>query len=187
MDRDFLLVQKMKNGNEDAMEVFVRRYYPAILRYCGCHVCSRELAEDLTQETFERFFRSLGGYQHIGKAQNYLYVIAGNLCKNSYRMPPEVTLGELPEAVSANPAEAAAGIPADGQRSLLALEQSLDLQQALSHLPEEFREVLLLHYFQELKLKEIAEILNISLPLVKYRLHRGRELFRQIYREEDLP
>lgn len=178
MDKDFLLVQKMKNGNEDAMELFVRRYYPAILRYCGCHVRGRELAEDITQETFEHFFRALGSYQHIGKAQNYLYIIAGNLCKNSYRKQTELSLSGILDT-------AREPLPETAKTLLLNLEESIDMGLALNKLPEDFREVILLYHFQELKLREIADILNIGLPLAKYRLRKGRELLGKILREED--
>lgn len=42
MDRDFSLIQKMRTGNEAAVEVFVKKYYPAILRYCCLHIYNRE-------------------------------------------------------------------------------------------------------------------------------------------------
>lgn len=56
MDKDFLLINKMKNGDESAMESFVCRYYPKILCYCHYHVADRGYAEDITQETFVKFF-----------------------------------------------------------------------------------------------------------------------------------
>lgn len=64
MDQDFLLVRKMKQGDEEAMELFVRRYYPQILKYCSFHCGDTQQAEDLTQETFLRFFRALAGYAY---------------------------------------------------------------------------------------------------------------------------
>ena len=85
MDRDFSLIQKMRTGNEAAVEVFVKKYYPAILRYCCLHIYNREDGEDAAQETFERFFRTFENYHHYGKAGNYLYVIAGNVCKDYLR------------------------------------------------------------------------------------------------------
>lgn len=80
MDQDMFLIKKMKAGNQDAITDFVQKYYPAILKYCQYHLFKNDLAEDLTQETFERFFRNFNQYQHYGKALNYLYVIARNVC-----------------------------------------------------------------------------------------------------------
>ena len=51
---------------------------------------------------------------------------------------------------------------------------------ALEQLPGEQREVVDLYYFQELKLREIAELLNIGLPLVKYRLRQGKQKLREL-------
>ena len=50
------------------------------------------LAEDLTQETFEHFFQSLSLYRHEEKVKNYLYTIAGNLCKDNYKWSNTETL-----------------------------------------------------------------------------------------------
>ena len=85
MDADFLLLHRMRHGNDQAIEDFVRKYYPMNLRYCQLHIQDLGYAEDLTQETFARFFRTLHQYQHYGKAANYLYVIAGNLCRDHHK------------------------------------------------------------------------------------------------------
>lgn len=84
MDADFLLIHKMKNGDEEAIEVFVKKYYSTIRNYCRLHTYTDCDAEDITQATFEHFFRSFRSYHHLGKTANYLYVIARNLCRDSY-------------------------------------------------------------------------------------------------------
>ena len=90
MDADFLLLHRMRHGDDQAIEDFVRKYYPMILRYCQLHIQDLGYAEDLTQETFARFFRTLNQYQHYGKAANYLYVIAGNLCRDHHKKPDKL-------------------------------------------------------------------------------------------------
>lgn len=67
-DADFLLVQKMHMGDERAFESFVAKYYPVILKYCQINIRDRGYAEDMTQETFTRFFRTFEQYKHYGKA-----------------------------------------------------------------------------------------------------------------------
>ena len=76
MDTDILLIQKMRMGDERAVELFVEKYFSRILRYCRSHIGDPIYAEDMTQETFVRFFRTLPQYRHYGKAANYLYAIA---------------------------------------------------------------------------------------------------------------
>ena len=90
MDVDFLLLMKMKQGEEDAFDKFIRKYYEEILKYCTYHCFDSEYARDLTQETFLRFFANLSVYQYCGKTKNYLYTIAGNLCKNYYKKKKEI-------------------------------------------------------------------------------------------------
>lgn len=168
MDADFLLIHRMKNGDEDAVELFVRKYYPAIRSYCRSHTRSDAAAEDLTQETFERFFQSFHQYRHCGKLANYLYVIAGNLCRDNYRKKQELLLEEMPET---------------GENPLDAAELRMDVEDAVRRLPDEMREVIILHYFQGIKLKTVAEIIGIGLPLVKYRLKKAKERLKS-YMEE---
>lgn len=55
MDADFLLIRKMKQGDERAIEMFVRKYYPVILQYCGYRCFDSDYAQDLAQETFAKF------------------------------------------------------------------------------------------------------------------------------------
>ena len=85
MDPDAGLIRRMNQGDDEAIEAFVRKYYPQILGYCCYHLRHRQDGEDVTQETFARFFASLDRYRHYGKAANYLYVIAGNLCRDHLR------------------------------------------------------------------------------------------------------
>lgn len=171
MDADFLLLHRMRDGDDQAIEDFVRKYYPVILRYCHLHIQDTCYAEDLTQETFARFFRTLSQYQHYGKAVNYLYVIAGNLCRDYHKRPKAIPMEEIPEQ------------PVFQMESL---ELRMDVQMALEQLPPELREVTILYFFQELKQKEIARILGIGLPLVKYRIKRAKELLEQSIGKEDV-
>lgn len=168
MDSDFLLLHRILHGDDQAIESFVRKYYSKIMRYCCLHIQDSYFAEDLTQETFARFFRNLHQYQHFGKAANYLYVIAGNLCRDYYRKATELPMEELPEQ---------AVCPMES------FDLRLDVYMALEQLPKELREVTILYFFQEVKQKEIAKILGIGLPLVKYRMKRAKELLALYLRE----
>ncbi|MFT3984930.1 MAG: RNA polymerase sigma factor [Lachnospiraceae bacterium] len=172
MDTDFLLIHRMKKGDEKAFAVFIKKYYSEILRYCTYHCHDIHYAEDLTQETFSHFFRKLSNYQHIGKVKNFLYTIAGNLCKDYYRSKRVIHLADLPELHSEED---------QVQRG----NNKILVEWALAKLPEELREVVVLHYFQGFTYKEIAKILKIGEPLVKYRIKRAKEILRELCGEED--
>ncbi len=164
MGFDFLLMQRVKNGDGEAGEQFVKKYYPAIYQYCFLHIHDCHCAEDMAQETFTRFFESLHTYRDYGKAKNYLYCIAGNIIKNFYKKKKEVLLDEIPEMVD---------------NGMEGIELRMDVEQALESLPDELREAAILFFFQELKQKEIAELLDIKLSLVKYRISRAKKLLSE--------
>lgn len=174
MDVDFLLIRKMKQGDDDAFDTFVHKYYDAILKYCGYHCSDAEYAEDLTQETFVNFFAKLSDYRHKGKTKNYLYTIAGNLCKNYYKQKKPLTIDEEQlsemESASDNPEEK--------------VIDKIMIEWALEQLPDEFQQVIDLYYFQEMKLTEIASALDIGLPLAKYRLKQARSRLETLLGKE---
>ncbi len=171
MDTDYTLIKRMRQGDEVAFDRFIHKYYADILRYCEYHCFDSEEAKDLTQDTFLRFFAGFSNYTHGGKAKNYLYTIAGNLCKNYYRQPrgqPLDSIGE--ELLSESPEDA--------------LSTQLTVRTCLDRLSEEFREVIILYYYQDLKQTEIADVLGIGLPLVKYRLKKAKEQLEKMLRTE---
>lgn len=179
MDEDFLLVLAIKNGSQDATERFVRKYYSEILNYCYGKTGDFMQAEDITQQTFLNFFRALGRYEHRGKAKNFLYVTAGNLCKNFYVQRGrsfEIPLSE----------EEKAGL-ADGRNGDFAEKtvEEISIFQALRQLSEEQKEVVLLYYFQELKIREIAAITGQTQSNIKYRLKAAKEKLKEILGKED--
>lgn len=171
MDTDFLLIQRMRMGDEKAIDVFVGKYYPQILKYCRIHIGDAGYAQDMTQETFVRFFGALGEYRHYGRAANLLYVIAANVCRDFYRKNREIPLEDMSEE-------------ADPQAEGMDLQ--IDLRQAFARLPEELRQTAVLYFMQERKQKDIARILGISLSLTKYRIGRARELLAAYLGEESV-
>lgn len=122
MDADFLLIHKMKNGDEEAIEVFVKKYYSTIRNYCRLHTYTDCDAEDITQATFEHFFRSFRSYHHVGKTANYLYVIARNLCWDSYKKKRDIVMEELPDK---------------GENPIAVIENKIDIDESIKKLPED--------------------------------------------------
>lgn len=173
MYNDFLLIRKMKQGDEQAFDVFVHKYYQEILLYCHYHCSDKMYAEDLTQETFVRFFTKLSDYRFRGKTLNYLYTIAGNLCKDYIKKIKEVPIEE---------SELTKKDCKDSQ--LENILTKVIIEQAVKKLPDELSEVIMLYYFHELKLTEISEKLQIGLPLVKYRLRQAKKQLKKLLREE---
>lgn len=173
MHSDFLLIRKMKQGEEAAFDLFVRKYYKEILSYCQYRCPDQGYAEDITQETFVRFFTKFSDYHYRGKTKNYLYTIAGNLCRDYFKKAKEIPLEESELGTQAESAE----YPMEHVLDKLSVEW------ALKQLSDELREVLILYYFQEMKLREMADILHISVPLVKYRLKQAKLQLKKLFQK----
>lgn len=165
-----LLAQNAGIVFSNAFDLFVHKYYQEILSYCYHHCFDQTYAEDFTQETFIRFFSKLPDYHYKGKTLNYLYTIAGNLCKDYLKKTKEMLLEEI-ELVEENQTEQ--------------ILNRVLIEQVLEQLPDESREVLTLYYFQELILTEISDTLQIGLPLVKYRLQKARKQLRELLGKEE--
>lgn len=174
MYSDFLLIRKMKQGDDASFDLFVRKYYSKILLYCHYHCFDTAYAEDLTQETFVRFFTKLSDYHFRGKTLNYLYTIAGNLCKDYLKKIKEIPLEET-ELYAEKSLE---------EHPFTNAINKLLIEQALKQLPDELNEVIILYYFQELKLTEISDTLGIGVSLVKYRLKQAKKQLEKLLREE---
>lgn len=170
MDLDFWLIRKMKLGDEKAFDLFIHKYYKDILCYCHCHCFDEEYAQDLTQETFIRFFTKLSDYHHKGKTKNYLFTIANHLCIDYMKKSKEIPIEDeiLTEKMERDVTE----------KDIVL--NKLALQDALEKLQDELREVIILYYFNDLKITQIAVALSITVPLVKYRLRQAKIQLKNI-------
>lgn len=162
MTSDFLLIQKIKNGDSSAAARLVEKYYASIYQYCFLHIRDRYLAEDMAQETFVRFFEAVVRYEDTGRTRKYLYCIAGNLIKNYHRKKKEIPV-------------AADWLPEMTEDNLSDIEIRLDMERVLDQLPAELKEITILFFFQGLRQREIADLLGIKLSLVKYRVMKAKE------------
>jgi len=121
--------------------------YDKIYRYCYFKTRHRQTAEDITQETFLRFF-SQGSHLDRGKELPYLYTIARNLCIDEHRRPTEESLGS-----AAEPREPCQ--TGDWDESIL-------LKAAISKLPKDEQEILLLRYANGVSITAICKTTGAS-------------------------
>ena len=161
------------------VEAFSSRVFGLLFRLTG----SREVAEDLTQETFLRVVRTIADYEHSGKFEVWLFRIAGNLARDLHRQQkrrgPTASLdgadGDRDFDV-AQPRDASDGSLAN---ALANVEQESRLRECLERLPEQDREIVLLRHFSELSFREIAEMLGVPLGTARARGHRALARLRQ--------
>lgn len=132
--------------------------YDKIFRYCYFRLYDKQLAQDITQETFLRFYDKKIRLTN-SKELAYLYTIAKNLCVDAFRQKPLFSLADADEAVSPDTTED--------------LIDSLTLRNALEKLPKEEQEVLFLRYVNELPIASICKMTGISRFAVYRRLSKA--------------
>ena len=146
------------------------RVYRLAFRLSG----NRADAEDLTQETFVRVFRSLAGYTP-GTFEGWLHRITTNLFLDLARRRQRIRFDALPEDVGDRLASTEAG--PEHAFSLNHLDP--EIQAALDELPADFRAAVVLCDLEQLSYEEIAATLNVKVGTVRSRIHRGRVLLRE--------
>jgi RNA polymerase sigma-70 factor (ECF subfamily) len=146
------------------------RVYRLAYRLAG----NRADAEDLTQETFVRVFRSLAEYTP-GTFEGWLHRITTNLFLDMVRRRQRIRFDALPEDAGDRLASKEHGPEqAYDQRNL-----DPEIQAALDDLPADFRVAVVLCDLEQLSYEEIAATLGIKVGTVRSRIHRGRVLLRQ--------
>ncbi len=153
------------------MALDINEQYDKIYRFCYLRVLSREIAEDLTQETFLRYLEH-PQYHNIDKTLQLLYTIARNLCNDEFRRKK---CEELPEDTLADE---------NIEDTVLT---NYSLKQALDKLSDEDREIILLRYVNEVPLNVMAEIYSLSRFALNRRIKRIlNNLHNHIGKEESL-
>lgn len=129
-------------------------------------------AEDLTQETFIRVFRSLSSYKP-GTFEGWLHRITTNLFLDMVRRRGKIRMEALPDDYDRVPADTP-----DPQQIYAEANLDADLQSALDALSPEFRAAVVLCDIEGLSYEEIAATLGVKLGTVRSRIHRGRQAIR---------
>lgn len=172
------IIALARRGDDEAFRLIFDRYARPIISFIYDMVGQRELAEELTQETFVRAYKSLNALRDDTKLSTWLFGIAKNVARESLRSRiKEDHRVEIDDdrvtAMTDNE------LPPDSQ--LLNKELSGVIQSALSSLDEDKRLVFTLKVFQQRSYEEIAEITGFSIPKLKTDLHRARvEMRRRI-------
>ena len=164
---DAQLIRRLQVGERAAFEIVVEHHYQSVFRQLW-HLChDSELAADLTQDAFERAWKSLDTFAGRANVRTWIHTIAVRVWLRWKAEHPAVNVSieawaEVLPDLALNPAQQ--------------LEQSAcnaQLQRALGQLPAPMRETLLLFYLHDLKYREIALALDVSIGTVKSRIHNG--------------
>lgn len=168
---------------EERFQQIFEQHYRVVVSFFTRRGFSAEESRDLAQDTFLRVYKGMEGFEHRSRVDTWLFQIATNLYRNTLRgqsaqkrWAPEVSLDALP--VEEPIAE---GLPdwSPGElsplASMLTKERERILREALDGMPAQMRRCVLLRVDQDLKYREIAELMRVSIETVKAHLYQARQ------------
>ena len=184
MDDEAQLVATAQSGSDEAFTELVRRYRPCQLRFAASLVQNREDAEDVVQSALFSAWRNITRFRGEAGFRTWLTRITFNFSLMFLRHRKSLRLvNDPPRALEAFPDSSgflrAAATPEQG--AILA-DLSSNVRRLVCNLPTKRRDPLYLLIFEEMKLAEIARELNLTVPIVKSRVHHARKDVRTYLR-----
>jgi RNA polymerase sigma-70 factor (ECF subfamily) len=185
---DHALIERAKSDPQAFGRLF-ETYYLRVLGYTYRCTWNRAVAEDLTSATFLKALRSIHRYDHRARFSAWLYRIATNEVRMHWRARSRA------EAAHRRAFETSA--PAHVERDETGLEATeaaaeqaamyAQVRDAVGRLPDRYRTVIMLRYFEGLPCDMVAEVLHRRIGTVKSWLHRGAKRLRDILEQEGAP
>ena len=178
-NEDVALIERILAGDEDAFASLIRKYQQQVHAQALRKIDDFQIAEDIVQETFLQVYQRLETLEDPKLFPKWLYVIVNRRCiawlrKNRLQTESleEIDISEIEtEAYSRYVAAEHEKAAVEAQRDLV--------QKLLAKLKERDREVITLHYFEEMTSSEIGEFLGVSENTIKSRLRRARQQLKK--------
>lgn len=160
------VVKGLDNNLDQVVYQLINQYQTALLRMCYLYLKDKALAEDAVQETFIKAYRALPDFRGECSEKTWLMRIAINTCRDMQRtgwfrhVDRHITPEELPEA------------------SLPYAAEDEEVTLVIAELPRKCKEVLMLRYYQDMSVTEIAASLNVTPSTVSTQLGRAHKKLR---------
>ena len=166
------IVALAQQGQEEAVKFLYETHVDSIFGYIRYRVASVEIAQDLTSEVFLRMVRGLPNYKDQGVPfRAWLFRIAANLITDHYRQTGKNTLMPIPEDFESD--------DLDLLDEAVSKEETLRLRRALSTLPADYQDLLILRFVQDLPHTEIAKVMNKSTAALRSMQYRAVKALTQ--------
>jgi len=165
------LIERVRGGDDEAFRLIFERYARFIFRFIYGMVGQRDLAEELTQETFMGAYKNIGSLRDAAKLSPWLYGIARNVTRKSFRSERGGFDTGLDVISNIEPTNNEQLSP---DRQLLGKERHQAILSALGRLDEDKRLAFTLKILQQKSYQEIAEITGQSIAKLKTDVHRAK-------------
>jgi len=184
---DAQIMLRVKAGDDSAFEYLVQKYRRPMLSFMYRMAHNTAVAEDLAQEVFLRVYRSREKYEASAKFTTWLYRIATNLAVNHARDTrkerPEVTISlDEPDEETGTTMDVADGT-LSAEENLVRRERMLAIRSKVEALPERQKMAVIMHKYQQMDYKQIADVLKLSESATKSLLFRAYETLREQLKE----
>ena len=180
-DKDATSIEQALKGDQTAYRDLTNRHRIAIFHIILKIVQDRETADDLVQETFMKAFSSLATYRSEYRFSTWLYKIAAN-CSIDFLRKKRIKALSLDRPINGDSDQREYDVPDYSyhpERDLVRKEQRFSIKEAISSLPEKYREVIIYRHQDDKSYEEIAELMDIPVGTVKARIFRARELLKK--------
>ena len=179
---DVGLVDEFKAGDISAFEEIISRYESKVMNLALRFTRNQEDAEEVLQDVFTTVYRKIDGFRGQSAFSSWLYRIVVNAAFMKLRKRKQtqtVSIDDLAPAVKQYCMERDAVTNQHLHNVAISRELQEVLQRAIDRLPDQYRAVFVLRDVDGLSNQETGEILNLSIPAVKSRLHRSRIMLRK--------
>jgi RNA polymerase sigma-70 factor (ECF subfamily) len=168
---DQILIDAIENGDTKAYAQLVNRYKDLVYTLAIRMLKHKEEAEEVSQDTFIKVFKSLGKFKGDSKFSTWIYKVTYNTCldriKKNKKHYNDVAIDEF----TFNKLDSID----NALDNIIKEEKSVLIKKCINKLPEDSSALLTLFYFEELSLEEISKIINIEANTVKVKLFRARK------------
>lgn len=176
---DVVLVEKARKGDTAAFSELFNIYYQKVLRTAYCIIKDKQFAEDIAQEAFIKVYARIDKLSSAEAFEVWLYRITVNLCTSMFRKTGKFK--ELQSTELLDEDMQTEGNDNDITGNLVAhKELYIKIMDSIQLLSEKHRVVLTLFYFNNMSIKEIAEVLNSTEGTIKSRLHYAKKEIRKM-------
>ena len=173
--QDHEVINQVLKGDHQAYRILVDRYKQMVYTLAIRLVQNREDAEEVAQDAFLKAFRGLAKFRGSSKFSTWLYKIAYRASLDYLKVR-----SRQPYTIQAEEANVKTAAKSDPTAPMEAMERSLQIKKAIAQLPGEMGSLILLYYYEELTLKEIAKITGKTENSIKVSLHRGRNRLAEL-------
>lgn len=176
------LIAAVLGGDREKFHLLILPYETRLYRIALAIVKNETEAEDVVQDAVLKAYRKLASFRGDSSFSTWLTAITMNEARGRLRKENRVILDSLDEQQEENANYTPAQLTDWREVPLAALERQeirALVQDAISELPDTYREIVTLRDVEEMSVNDTAELLGISVPLVKVRLHRARLLLQK--------